>query len=57
LDQVDIGDFVVVADEHYPLMMEEMLAEFAQFDQGRGKAQFFKSAQHCFGEVFLSHNV
>jgi hypothetical protein len=57
LDQRDIGDLIAVADKHHPMVHEEMLAEFAKFDQGWGKAQFLKSAQHCFAKLFLSHVV
>jgi hypothetical protein len=33
LDEMDIRDLVVIAHKHYPAVLEEMIAEFAQLDQ------------------------
>jgi hypothetical protein len=49
LDQVDIGDVIVVADNHNPPPEEEIVTDLFEIDQGWGKAQLLQPAQHCFG--------
>ena len=45
---MDIGDVVPVADVHDPAVVEEVVPEAVQFDQGGRKPEFPESAQHSF---------
>lgn len=49
LDQVDIGDSVVVPDVHHPVVVEEFVVEIAEVDEGGRKPQFLQTAHHGFG--------
>lgn len=55
LEEVDVGDGIAVVDIHHPLMLEEMLAKFIKFHQGRWQAQFLESTQHFLGQSLRNH--